>query len=89
MGADDVHAKLVDGMVVPPIHVNVGASANVRGTLAPQIYGVEGQPVQSNATAEVYLDRVRTWETPCPANPQAVARHYQFRWRIRLVETGW
>lgn len=89
MGADGVHAKLVDGVTVPPIHVDVGTTVAVRGTFAPSAAGVEGRPVQSNATAETYLWRVRSWQTPCPGNPKAIAQHYQFRWRVRLVETGW
>lgn len=90
MAADGVHAKLVDGVVIPPVHIDVGASAPVRGLIATSMYDLEGLPVPSGASAEVYLHRVRIWETPCPHNPtEAVARHYQFRWQIRLVKTGW
>jgi hypothetical protein len=89
MGADGVHAKLVDGVVVPPIHADVRSTSPVRGAMELAIYDVNGMPMQSGATAEVYLDRVRTWETPCPATPKAIARHYQFRWKIRMIRTGW
>lgn len=89
MGADGVHAKLVDSVVVPPIHVDLDGSVTMRGTLAPAGASVAGKPVHSGTTAETYLHQVRSWETPCPFDPEAVAQHYQFRWRIRLVETGW
>jgi hypothetical protein len=89
MGADGVHAKMVDGVVVPPIHVDLRSSSQVRGAMELAVYNVNGLPVRSSATAEVYLDRVRTWQTPCPYNPEAIARHYQFRWKIRMVRTGW
>lgn len=89
MGADGVHAKLVDGVVIPPIHVDLRASSPVRGAMELAIYDVNGTPLHSGATGEVYLDRVRTWTTPCPYSTKSVARHYQFRWKIRMVRTGW
>lgn len=90
MGPDGVHAKMVDGVVIPPIHVNLRASSPVRGALELAIYDVNGTPLYSGATGEAYLDRVRTWTTPCPYNPtKAIARHYQFTWKVRLVRTGW
>jgi hypothetical protein len=89
MGADGVHAKLVSGVVVPPIQVDVEAGSPVRGLLARPLYDMEGRPVPTRATAEAYLDQVRTWQTPCRFNPKdAVEVHYQFRWKVRLVKTG-
>lgn len=89
MGADGVHAKMVDGVVIPPIHVNLRSSSTVRGAMELAIYDVNGTPLYSGATGEAYLDRVRTWTTPCPYNSKAIARHYQFTWKIRMVRTGW
>ena len=106
MKADGVHAKLVDGVAILPIHADVRSSAPVTGLIgagfledgsrdpdeAPTetpAHPLEGMPVLSQATAETYLDWVRTWQTPCPTDSNAVARHYQFRWKVRLVKTGW
>jgi hypothetical protein len=45
--------------------------------------------VRSRASAEVYLASVRTWQTPCPAAPtKAIAQHYQFTWKTRLIKTA-
>jgi len=89
MGADGVHARLVDGVIVPPVHVAAGISVPLQGLIARSVSPGEGTPVPSHASAEAYLARVTTWVTPCPGNTEAVARHYRFRWKIRLVPTGW
>lgn len=87
MAADGVHAKLVDGVTVPPVRVAVRNDAPIAGTLAEGLYQFDGMPVGSQARAETYLDRVRSWQTPCPGNPKAIAQHYNFRWRVRLINS--
>ncbi len=89
MGADGVHARLVSGVVIPPVMADVDAYVPVTGLVASQLYKGDGMPVPSGATAEAYLASVHTWQTSCPANPKAAARHYSFRWKVRLVKTGW
>lgn len=87
MGADGVHAKLVDGSTVYPVHVDTATTSPTKGFLQPGRY--TNQTLRARATAETYLSRVYTWETPCPTNPKAIARHYSFTWKVRLVKTGW
>lgn len=89
MGADGVHAKLVRGVVVPPVHVTAQASAAVKGLIAAPMDGLEGYPVPSLASGEAYLYSWNTWTTSCPNNSKAKAIHYSFTWRIRLVKAGW
>lgn len=87
MGADGVHAKLVAGVTVPPVRVAVRNAAPIKGTLADGLYPFNDLPVGSQARAETYLDRVRSWQTPCPGDPEAIAQHYTFRWRVRLIDS--
>lgn len=88
MGADGVHAKLVDGVVLVPVHVDTRTTSPMVGILGSDQYsGVA--PLRARATAETYLERFWRWETPCPTNPKAIAVHYRFKWKIRLVKTGW
>lgn len=86
MGPDGIHAKIVDGVTIPPTRVELESAAPVTGILAEGIYRLNGTPVGSYATAETYLYNYRTWETPCPLDPEAIARHYQFTWRVRLID---
>lgn len=86
MAADGVHAKAVDGVTVPPVRTAVEGSAQIQGTLIEGLYGFDGTPVNSRARAEAYLYSVRSWQTPCPTDPEAIAQHYTFRWRIRLID---
>jgi hypothetical protein len=89
MGADGVHAKTVSGVVVPPVHVSARVSAPLKGLIVEPMDDLNGYPVPSLASGEAYLDRYRTWKTPCPGNPDAIAIHYQFIWKMRLVKAGW
>jgi ABC-type phosphate transport system substrate-binding protein len=88
MGADGVHAKMVDGVVVIPVHVDARTSSPTLGVIVTERYGGIA-PLRAHATAETYLDRYWRWETPCPTNPKAIAVHYRFKWKIRLVKTDW
>ncbi len=87
--ADGVHAKLVHGIVVPPVHVTAETSAPVRGLIAKSMFSSEGMASPSRAGGEAYLHWWREWQTPCPGNPKAVAWHFQFRWKIRLIRSDW
>ena len=88
MGPDGVHAQLVSGATVWPIRLTVHGQAGVRGSIVPSFYHLDGTPVKAWASAEAYLARVRTWQTPCPAAPdKAIAQHYQFTWKTRLIKT--
>lgn len=88
MGPDGVHAKLVDGVVIIPVHADARTTSPVVGILGTDRYSGAG-PLRARATAETYLDRYWRWETPCPGNPKAIAVHYRFQWKIRLVKTDW
>lgn len=87
--ADGVHAKLVHGVAVPPVHVTAETSAAVRGLIARSMFSVERTSSPSRAGGEAYLDGWREWKTSCPGNPKAVAWHFQFRWKIRLIRSDW
>lgn len=88
MGADGVHAKLVDGVVLIPVHVDARTTSPNVGFIVTERYnGIA--PLRARATAETYLERFWRWETPCPGNPKAIAVHYRFQWKIRLVKTDW
>ena len=84
------HALVVSGVPVPPIEADVKGFVSMKGTIIASLYHIDGTPIRSSATGEAYLDDVRTWTTPCPANPlHAIAFHYRFTWKVRLVPTGW
>jgi hypothetical protein len=83
-----VHAKLVDGVVLIPVHVDTRTTSTVVGILGTERYSGSG-PLRARATAETYLERFWRWETPCPGDPEAIAVHYRFKWKIRLVKTDW
>lgn len=91
MAADGIHARAVAGVVIAPVIVDVASAAAVRGMVGLPGGELSGRPITAHASAEVYLAQVRRWETPCPAQaqPEAVAVHYAFRWRIRLVPADW
>jgi hypothetical protein len=85
---DNVHARLVDGVTVPPIRISVGTRSEVRGSLMDAIYRTNQASLRARARSEVYLDKVHKWQTPCPAAPtKAIAQHYRFEWKIRLIAT--
>lgn len=86
--ADNVHARTVAGVTIPPIYADVRSEALVRGTLFNGLYKFNGTPVRARASAETYLAKVDTWQTPCPTDPKAVAQHYRFRWQVRLIRTN-
>lgn len=96
--SDGVHSKLVDGVVFPPSRVYLETQVPIHGLLVVAMYGGEGTPVRSAASAEVYLAKVRVNnidregdaesaylfrnEPPCPVGAGKV---YTFRWLVRLV----
>ncbi|MBA3944897.1 MAG: Tad domain-containing protein [Herpetosiphonaceae bacterium] len=84
------HALVVSGVPVPPIVDDVKGDVSMKGTIIASIYHIDGAPIRSSASGEAYLDDVQSWTTPCPANPiHAIAFHYRFRWKVRLVPTGY
>lgn len=88
MGADGVHAKLVDGVTVFPVHVDARTVSQTTGVIVKERYG-DMPSMRARATAETYLKQYWRWETPCPGNPKAIAVHYRFKWQVRLVKTDW